>query len=114
MKMYIYCDFPSELVGNFKKKISLGNKEGGISAWSVDKDGDFTHESKQISNRIFLRATVREKTSQSAAALIFEARQYLDVTEVDKAFARKEIMGNILATFIDHFSDQFTSAAYYK
>lgn len=114
MKMYFYCDSPAVLVENFKEKISLGNKDGGISTWSVDKDGHFTHESKQISKRICLKATAREKTSKSDPALMFETMQYKDVSEEEKAFARKEIMGNILATFIDHFSDQFTSAYYVK
>jgi hypothetical protein len=71
------------------------------------KDGGFYHEADQL----FDGAKVNPKviTDGKTPSLEFNINQIGDKTV--SVYCYKELHGNIIATFIEHFSQDFTSAS---
>ncbi|MFA6422764.1 MAG: hypothetical protein WCV92_05215 [Candidatus Buchananbacteria bacterium] len=51
MALYFKTNVPEKLLAEFKKAI----KEGRITTWSCDPDGDFTHSPDQWKNQAWFR-----------------------------------------------------------
>jgi len=110
MTIVFDCNDPKSILKSFKDKIALGNKTGGIASWEVDKDGDFIHLAEQIKNKAYLTYAINDSTRPFS--ITFNAKFYEKATPDERRFAYKEITGNILATFIEHFSGKFQSATF--
>lgn len=110
MTMHFECDDPVKLKKAFEDKAALGKKPGGISAWIVGSDGKITHVSSQFGKHGYLKASTRE--SKGKKYLTFACGWPAGVSQEDKNFAYKELTGNILGTFIEHFTGSFTAAIY--
>lgn len=110
MAIRFECSNPSRLLNQFKSKIALGNKSGGISTWKEDSDGDFTHVADQIAGKGYLVAHV---TNAAPSSLSFYVKYYKNATTAERKLAFKELSGNLLATFIDHFGADFDQAVFF-
>jgi hypothetical protein len=56
MAVVIMCDNPAQLLAEIK----LGIRQGTVTSWVVDTDGDFTLADGQWSQRAWLRPTTAE------------------------------------------------------
>lgn len=106
MALKFYTKSPDLLLSNFKAAIKKGNSEGGISTWFSKPEG-FGHSAQQLNGKGLMQASVNTETE----------RPYLQFTYVKgdgviSTYAFRELHGNLLSTFIEHFSSQFTYANY--
>jgi len=110
MTIYFECDNPLKLKKAFEDKAALGKSPGGISSWVVGSNGRITHVSSQFGKNGYLEASAFEEKGKKY--LRFICGWPNGVSQEDKNFAFKELSGNILATFIEHFTGSFTRAIY--
>ncbi|EKT4101704.1 TPA: hypothetical protein ACGW13_001472 [Stenotrophomonas maltophilia] len=103
-----YTQSPEALLRAFKEKVDLGNEEGGISTWTVGRDGHFIHSSLQLKNIGYVSPKVINDGEEKKLRFSIYWRQ--ETTAKEQQFCYKELSGNLLATFVDHFSNQFTKA----
>lgn len=106
MTVQFYTSDPAALLAKFKEKIKLGNKEGGISTWKF-KDGDFYHVADQLIDGAKVNPNII--TTGKSPSLEFRIHQIGDKSI--SVYCYKELHGNLVATFIEHFSQDFTSAS---
>ncbi|WP_075677761.1 hypothetical protein [Stenotrophomonas sp. TD3] len=105
-----YSTSPDALLHAFKEKVALGNKEGGIATWTMDKDGDFIHSSPQLKDLGYARPTVVNDGKEKCLRFAIFWRN--ETTAKEQKLCYRELSGNLLATFIDHLSDQFSQAVH--
>ncbi|MEC4337652.1 hypothetical protein VPH13_02795 [Stenotrophomonas pavanii] len=110
MTMFFKCSNPNQLRQAFVDKVNLGNKPGGIASWTIDAQGKITHVATQLEKAGDLITEVIEDTQGRWLAFNFKPRK--GVNAKDAQFAFKELSGNILATFIEHFLGQFSEAKF--
>jgi hypothetical protein len=91
---------PQTLLDAFKKAI----KDGDITTWSEDKDGDFTHLASQWKSRAWLRPIVNSGSSL-AFKIIFSTN------ESQKRLVYSYYHGHLIETFLNHFSNSFSPDA---
>jgi len=106
-----YTKKPNALLQAFEAKIKKGSSEGGISGWKKSDSGDFTHvadRSKGVAS--FAAKVVTPEGSEAYLQFILSWGK--DNAQADIDYAFKEMTGNLLATFIDHFSGDFSKAVY--
>lgn len=108
--LVFYTQSPEALLRAFKEKVALGNDEGGISTWTIDKDGHFIHSSPQLKDISYVSAKVINDGEEKNLRFSVYWRQGTTVKE--QKYCYKELSGNLLATFVDHFSSQFTKAVH--
>lgn len=106
MALKFYTKSPDALLNNFKAAIKKGNSDGGISTW-FSKPGGFGHSSQQLKGKGLMKASVNTETDHPHLAFTC-VKDDGDFSN----YAYRELHGNLLSTFIEHFSSQFTSANY--
>lgn len=105
MTVKFYTDKPSNLLAKFKEKIEIGNKKGGISGWTL-KNGSFFHASSELKD-----AKLSAKIVTDAKYPHIEFHVIRSGESLVSIFSYKELHGNLIATFIEHFSSDFSSAS---
>ncbi len=89
---------PAQLLDSFKKAI----KDGKITTWTCNTNGDFTHKADQWKNKAWLRPTT------TASELVFKILPPQGSTVSTVVYGYYH--GHIIETMLTHFDDQFYSA----
>ncbi|MEN5153731.1 hypothetical protein [Stenotrophomonas muris] len=105
MTVKFFTDKPSALLAKFKAKIEIGNGAGGISSWTF-KDGAFYHKADELIDGAKVVAVALP--SDKYPHLQFNVNRIGDKNVSTHCYT--ELHGNLIATFIKHFSKDFTSA----
>lgn len=98
MAVYIETETPTALLADFKAAI----KDGKIRTWSVDADGDFTHDTDQWRYKAWLRPRVKE------AQLTFYILAPVNTTISKATYAVYH--GRLIEAFLTHFDTVIRSS----
>lgn len=107
MAIKFFTANPQALLDSFHEKIQKSGKEG-ITTWEVVGE-DFAHKAPQLVDKGLLRPVV--EATKKPFNLTFLVKGPEKDAGVSK-YVYAELQGNILSTFAQHFSEQFTSAEY--
>ncbi len=107
MAIKFFSANPQALLDSFNAKIKKSGKDG-ITTWEL-KQGKFGHKAPQLVDKGLMNPIV-EATNKPFYLKFVVNEPKKDEGVSDYAYA--ELHGNILSTFAQHFSDQFTTAEY--
>lgn len=107
MAIKFFSSNPQALLDSFNAKINKSGKDG-ITTWEL-KQGQFGHKAPQLVDKGLIHPVV-EATNEPfhLRFVVKEAKKDQGVSD----YVYAELQGNILSTFAQHFSDQFTTAEY--
>ncbi len=102
MALYFKTNSPEKLLTEFKKAI----KEGRITTWLYDQDGDFTHSPDQWKNQAWLRP----KTEVGQLVLYIIGPQNTNITSEIYAVYHGRFIESMLAHCDNLFVDGIATA----
>lgn len=99
MAVILFCDRPEELLSNIKAAV----RDGTITTWQMDTDGDFTHVPEQWKNKAWLRPVVQN--GQLIFNILGQKRQKMSVA------VYAVYHGRFIEMLLTHFDKMFTQSS---
>ncbi len=91
------------LLNKFKQRISQTELKGKITTWSIDEDGDFTHDAANWTRKAWFRPIA------STDRLTFNIIKPTNTTMSSVVYAYYH--GHLIETFLNHFDREFSSGS---
>ncbi|QVN19008.1 hypothetical protein [Burkholderia pyrrocinia] len=103
MAIYFFTTDPNGLLANFRKRIFQEEQQGKITTWE-EKDGYFTHKSKEWQYEAWFKPSIAE--GKNLTFNIVKSQNKDGVSSVAYGYYH----GHLTETFLNHFDKLFSSA----